>query len=210
VAVWHRLQSHSMFVIGVVLHLRWLCILVLLEEAGCVAPCCCTGMCPVRLLNDNPWWRCAVRCCAVLCCAVLVQAGTKAWLLLGAAGGAMFGEGTLGFYASKNMVKKVSVLCTHTYSLTRRGLSWDTALTVTRRQSRWPDEGGSVRNASPFVTQLSYTQAEAEAEAVPTVASSKALPSPTAWLMGSRTCPAGKPVHLMMVSMRLFPPGLFK
>jgi hypothetical protein len=27
--------------------------------------------------------------------------------MLGAAGGAMFGEGTLGFYASKNMVQKV-------------------------------------------------------------------------------------------------------
>jgi hypothetical protein len=31
------------------------------------------------------------------------------WLLLGAAGGAMFGEATLGFYGSKNMVKKVCV-----------------------------------------------------------------------------------------------------
>jgi hypothetical protein len=36
-----------------------------------------------------------------------LQDDKKAWLLLGAAGGAMFGEGTLGFYASKNMVKKV-------------------------------------------------------------------------------------------------------
>jgi hypothetical protein len=36
-----------------------------------------------------------------------MQAGKSAWLLLGAAGGAMFGEGTLGFYASKKMVIKV-------------------------------------------------------------------------------------------------------
>jgi hypothetical protein len=36
-----------------------------------------------------------------------MQDGKKAWLLLGAAGGAMFGEATLGFYGSKKMVIKV-------------------------------------------------------------------------------------------------------
>lgn len=40
---------------------------------------------------------------------VFQQDGRKVWLLLGAAGGAMFGEATLGFYASKKMVNKVRV-----------------------------------------------------------------------------------------------------
>lgn len=49
---------------------------------------------------------CCVLCAAVLCCAQ-TQDGKKAWLLLGAAGAAMFGEATLGFYGSKHMVDKV-------------------------------------------------------------------------------------------------------
>jgi hypothetical protein len=35
--------------------------------------------------------------------------GQRCWLLLGQEGAAEFGEGTLGFYASKKMVMKVSV-----------------------------------------------------------------------------------------------------
>jgi hypothetical protein len=35
------------------------------------------------------------------------QEGRGTWVLLGAAGAAMFGEATLGFYASKGMVTKV-------------------------------------------------------------------------------------------------------
>lgn len=44
----------------------------------------------------------------LLYCPCACQDDKKVLLLLGAAGGAMFGEATLGFYASKNMVKKVS------------------------------------------------------------------------------------------------------
>lgn len=40
-----------------------------------------------------------------------------AWLVLGAEGAEMFGEATLGFYGSKNMVRKVSVGLLPTLSL---------------------------------------------------------------------------------------------
>lgn len=73
----------------------------------------------------------------------------------------MFGEGTLGFYASQNMVKKVSVLYTHTYSLY-----------MARAQLRHRYKGSAL-------------------------------------LMWSRSCPVGNLVHLVMVNMRLVPPGLF-
>jgi hypothetical protein len=39
--------------------------------------------------------------------ALMRQEGRVAWLVLGAEGSAMFGEGTLGFYGSKSLVKKV-------------------------------------------------------------------------------------------------------
>uniref|UniRef100_A0A383VWI0 fumarate reductase (NADH) n=1 Tax=Tetradesmus obliquus TaxID=3088 RepID=A0A383VWI0_TETOB len=42
--------------------------------------------------------------------ALMGQEGRVAWLLLGVAGAAMFGEGTLGFYGSKGLVKKFDTL----------------------------------------------------------------------------------------------------
>jgi hypothetical protein len=39
--------------------------------------------------------------------ALMEQQGRVAWLLLGAEGSGMFGEGTLGFYGSKGLVNKV-------------------------------------------------------------------------------------------------------
>jgi hypothetical protein len=42
------------------------------------------------------------------------QEGRVAWLVLGAEGSAMFGEGTLGFYGSNSLVKKVRHLLTVT------------------------------------------------------------------------------------------------
>lgn len=41
--------------------------------------------------------------------ALMALPGRSAWLLLGARGGAAFGEGALGFYASKGLVTKVGV-----------------------------------------------------------------------------------------------------
>jgi succinate dehydrogenase/fumarate reductase flavoprotein subunit len=46
--------------------------------------------------------------------ALMEQEGRVAWLVLGAEGSAMFGEGTLGFYGSKSLVKKVRHVLTVT------------------------------------------------------------------------------------------------
>jgi hypothetical protein len=39
--------------------------------------------------------------------AIMEQPGKVAWLVLGADGADAFGEGTLGFYGSKNLLHKV-------------------------------------------------------------------------------------------------------
>lgn len=62
--------------------------------------------------------------------AIMEQEGKVAWVVLGAEGAEMFGEGTLGFYGSKKMVTKVGYSSWVTSVCLSDCLSWQSSLTV--------------------------------------------------------------------------------